>query len=61
LRGSGRLPGRLRLEFFPQHCNFPRRLDAQANPVAADFHDGHFDALADDDGLILMAAEYEHD
>src|SRR5208283_5396369 len=48
-------------KFLPPNGHILGGLDPQADLVAPDLHDSHFDAAADHDGFFFMAADYEHD
>jgi hypothetical protein len=37
-----------------------RCVDAQANLVAANIDDGHFDIIADDNALVFLTGQYQH-
>jgi len=47
-------------KFVPPNGDILGGLNPKSDLVAPDLHDGHFDATADHDGFVFMAAEYEH-
>lgn len=46
------------VHFAAMDGNFPRRLDAQANFVAAHVDDGYHDVIANDDALIALSGKH---
>src|SRR6185437_12379577 len=48
------------VDFFAMDANFTGGVNAQAHFVAANIDDRNDDVVADDDGLIFLPREYEH-